>query len=244
MKVINKKLLFLVVILVIVMVFAANAAIEDENHSDVKLDTYETNAVESELPAIAVVKSIPRLQRYAPPELTTSEQVSPEQASPEQASPEQASPEQASPEQAVPEQAHNVNSGSIAWQILELVNAERATHGLHALVWDDSFARSAQNRAGEITTYFSGDHRRPDGREWNTALYDIGIIYRSAGENIANGGHSTDGAAWYTPSMVMNAWMNSPSHRNNILNGGFEVLGVGVIDVGYTRYYVQHFGAY
>jgi uncharacterized protein YkwD len=133
---------------------------------------------------------------------------------------------------------------SIAREILNIVNAERAAAGVPAVRWDYNFAGTAKIRAVELPQRFTADHRRPDGREWFTAVEEAGIRYKTTGENIAQGGHSLEGAAWYTAQMVMESWMNSPGHRENILNGGFEVLGVGTFDLNGRRYYVQHFGTY
>jgi uncharacterized protein YkwD len=131
---------------------------------------------------------------------------------------------------------------NIAREILALVNEERTAHGLAPVAWSDEFAGSARTRAREITVRFEADHRRPDGRTWDTSLREAGIRFRTAGENMARGGHSRDGANWYTPEVVMKSWMNSEGHRENILNANFELLGVGAFDYNGTRYYVQHFG--
>lgn len=58
---------------------------------------------------------------------------------------------------------------------------------------------------------------------------DCGWSYLT-GENLGRG---QDSAA-----EVMEAWMGSPGHRDNILNSGFTEIGVGVFD----GYWVQHFG--
>ena len=61
-----------------------------------------------------------------------------------------------------------------------------------------------------------------------------GVSYRTAGENIAKGQK--------TPEEVMNAWMNSPGHRANILNPDFTKLGLGVAkDSNGTLYWSQMF---
>ncbi len=51
-------------------------------------------------------------------------------------------------------------------------------------------------------------------------MESFGIKYTAAGENIAMGQR--------TASEVMNAWMNSPGHRNNILSPSFSEIGVGL----------------
>lgn len=111
----------------------------------------------------------------------------------------------------------DVTETSYAKQILKLVNAERKKAGLNELVWDETVTTAAMTRSKEIEKSFS--HTRPDGRGFGTAITDLGITYRGAGENIAWGQK--------TPEAVMNAWMNSEGHRANILNPNFKKIGVG-----------------
>jgi len=132
----------------------------------------------------------------------------------------------------------------IAREILAFVNAERAAAGVHPLKWDDSFTITAKIRSVEIPIHFAADHKRPDGREWHTVIEEAGIDYGIIGENLAHGGCTREGAAWYTPKIVMESWMNSPSHKANIINKDFEVIGVGAYDLDGKRYYVQHFGKF
>lgn len=127
-------------------------------------------------------------------------------------------PEIVLPEDCTPEPPKDdVTENSYAKQVLKLVNAEREKAGLNELVWDEAVTTAAMTRSKEIEKSFS--HTRPDGRGFGTAITDLGITYRGAGENIAWGQK--------TPEAVMNAWMNSEGHRANILNPNFKKLGVG-----------------
>lgn len=126
----------------------------------------------------------------------------------------------------------DVTENSYAKQVLKLVNTERKKAGLTELTWDDTVATAAMTRSKEIEKSFS--HTRPDGRNFGTAITDLGITYRGAGENIAWGQK--------TPEAVMNAWMNSKGHRANILNPNFKKLGVGYrTDSQRTPYWTQLF---
>ena len=126
----------------------------------------------------------------------------------------------------------DVTENSYAKQVLKLVNTERKKVGLTELTWDDTVATAAMTRSKEIEKSFS--HTRPDGRNFGTAITDLGITYRGAGENIAWGQK--------TPEAVMNAWMNSEGHRANILNPNFKKLGVGYrTDSQRTPYWTQLF---
>ncbi len=123
-------------------------------------------------------------------------------------------------------------SGSMAEQVVALVNAERAKAGLNPVTIDKNIEAAASIRAKECTVSFS--HTRPDGRKFSTVLSDSGISYRGCGENIAWGQSS--------PEAVMEAWMNSSGHRANILNPNYTKLGVGYYqDAAGRNYWSQLF---
>lgn len=119
-------------------------------------------------------------------------------------------------------------------EVVALVNAEREKEGLSALNGSNAKLNAAAAvRAAEIVESFS--HTRPDGRSCFTALAESGVSYGWAGENIAAGQR--------TPAAVVNAWMNSPGHRANILNEHFAQTGVGCVygNGAYGIYWVQMF---
>lgn len=118
-----------------------------------------------------------------------------------------------------------------AAEVVRLVNIERAKAGLSALETDYIVQEAAQVRAREIELSFS--HTRPDGRSCFTALDEVGAVYSGAGENIAYGQHD--------PEEVMEAWMNSTGHRENILNESYTHIGVGCYESGGTYYWSQFF---
>lgn len=121
---------------------------------------------------------------------------------------------------------------SYAAQVVRLVNEERAKAGLSALTVDTGLEAASLVRAQEIVSNFS--HTRPDGTSFSTAIREQNVSFRGAGENIAWGQKS--------PEAVMEAWMNSPGHRANILNENFTRIGVGHYQNGSgTNYWVQLF---
>jgi|SRR5690625_2445783 len=117
------------------------------------------------------------------------------------------------------------------WQVLELTNQERAKYGLKALQIDYELSRVAREKSRDmqINNYF--DHNSPVYGSPFDMMRAYGINYRSAGENIARGQR--------TPEEVVNAWMNSPGHRENILNNSFTHIGIGYVDQG--NYWTQQF---
>lgn len=111
--------------------------------------------------------------------------------------------------------------------VLDLINQQRAAKGLAALVWSDKLTSAAQVRANEITGTFS--HTRPDGSEFWTV--DSSVQY---GENLAK--------LYDSPNSVTNAWLNSPTHAANILDGGFKTVGIAIAQGNDGLYWAQEFG--
>ena len=114
----------------------------------------------------------------------------------------------------------------LAFRVLSLVNSERKAKGLKALTMDADLLPAAMQRASELSVLF--EHERPSGEECYTASSKM------YGENIA--------AHQATPAAVMESWMNSTDHRNNILNSSFVSIGIGCYVCGGTYYWVQTFG--
>lgn len=107
-------------------------------------------------------------------------------------------------------------SAAHAAQVSELVNAERKKEGLSPLQYDLELSEIAARRAKELSGLFS--HMRPDGEMITEYLLrEKGVRY--AGENIAMGQTQA--------GLVMEDWMNSKSHRDNILNKKYTKIGVG-----------------
>jgi uncharacterized protein YkwD len=116
-------------------------------------------------------------------------------------------------------------------EVITLVNEERAKYGLSPLSKDDGASKVARVRAKEIVKSFS--HTRPDGTSCFTAAKELGVTYRSAGENIAFG--------YSSPKQVVKGWMNSEGHRKNILSSSFSKIGVGCFESSGVLYWSQFF---
>jgi len=125
----------------------------------------------------------------------------------------------------------DLSDAQLVAEVVRLVNVERTKAGLNPLVADSNIAAAAYVRSTEQPQNFS--HTRPNGTSCFTALAEQGVSYRGAGENIAYGQK--------TPADVMNAWMNSPGHRANILNQNFTKIGVGCYKLNGTIYWTQLF---
>ena len=123
---------------------------------------------------------------------------------------------------------------SYGQELLNLTNEARTAAGLAPLTWSSALGDCADIRAKELpllTEDQNRNHERPDGSAWYTV--NDGIMYA---ENIAYGQTSAQ--------EVFNAWMNSPGHRDNIMNPGYRTFGAALYytDGGYYYYWVQEFG--
>lgn len=109
-----------------------------------------------------------------------------------------------------------------ALEAFNQVNEIRAEAGLDRLVWDQNLETVASVRAEECNTKFS--HTRPDGREWYTVNSKI-----QGGENLAYG--------FDTANDVVEAWMNSPTHKDNILYDEFTGGSISIYQNDNGTYY-------
>lgn len=125
-----------------------------------------------------------------------------------------------------------VNPEKFAAEVLQLTNAERAKVGAQPLKFSRDLTASALIRALELPQKFS--HTRPNGYKFDSAF----VTGRGhvIGENLAGGQR--------TPKEVVQAWMDSPGHRKNMLSKNFSELGVVYYylpNSKYKHYWVQHF---
>lgn len=121
--------------------------------------------------------------------------------------------------------------GDFEAEVVRLINIERAKAGLSPVATNKSLRSSSRVRAQELVKLFS--HTRPNGKAWHST---ITIAYGSAAENIAAGQRS--------PERVVQAWMESPGHRKNIMNPCYSQVGVGCYNdpcQPYRFYWGQHF---
>lgn len=122
-------------------------------------------------------------------------------------------------------------SSSYAEQVIALTNQARVENGLEPLVMSTSLMQSAQFKTDDLAATRIFSHDSPTYGGMQNILNRFNISYSYAGENIAVGQR--------TPEEVVNAWMNSPGHRANILNTDYTEIGVGYSSNGH--YWTQHF---
>ncbi len=122
--------------------------------------------------------------------------------------------------------------------LVDLANQDRTSNQLAVLTVNPILEKAAQAKANDMAakSYFA--HTSPEGKTPWYWFSDAGYKYSSAGENLAIN---------FTDSGEVNtAWMNSPGHRANILNGKFTEIGIATAQGTYngqaTVFVVQMFG--
>lgn len=118
-------------------------------------------------------------------------------------------------------------------------NEERAKRNLSELTINPLLINSATAKAKEMLVANCWSHYCPEGKSpWD--FFDAaGYVYVYAGENLAEG--------FVDNNAVMNAWLDSPTHRENILNAKFTEIGIGFAQGDYqgidnNTIIVVHFG--
>jgi len=124
-------------------------------------------------------------------------------------------------------------------ELVKLHNQERSKNGLGSLTYNSILSRSAKAKAEAMLKSDCWSHYCPDGKSPWDFFKDAGYTYLNAGENLAEG--------FSDNSAVMKAWMNSKTHRENILKEQFTEVGIGIAFGNYqglrnNTIVVVHFG--
>ncbi|NDJ34851.1 MAG: CAP domain-containing protein, partial [Chloroflexi bacterium] len=121
--------------------------------------------------------------------------------------------------------------------LLQLGNAVRCEAGLTPVALSEPLSEAAYRHSTDMALNAFFDHAGSDGSDVGTRAADAGYSWRAVGENIAAG---------VADARTVHAlWMDSPHHRDNILNGRYTAMGVGHVlapDTEYGHYWTQVFG--
>jgi hypothetical protein len=121
--------------------------------------------------------------------------------------------------------------------IIAFTNEERQKENIPELIENPVLAEAATLKAEDMAQkgYFA--HYSPEGISPWFWFSQKGYVYEKAGENLA--------VLFNDSKQVVNAWMNSPSHRANILKEGYTEIGIGTAEGIYkgksTTFVVQFF---
>ena len=117
-----------------------------------------------------------------------------------------------------------------AYQVLDLVNQERAKKNLNSVTMDKNLLECAMTRAEELTVYAS--HTRPNG----SICFSAFPYFEDPSENLAiNQG---------TPEGVMESWIESSGHYTNIMNSKNVSAGIGCYSQNGHLYWIQCFSSH
>lgn len=123
-------------------------------------------------------------------------------------------------------------------EVIELTNKERAKAGLAPVVENEALDKAAAMKAQNMFSENYWAHYAPSGKTpWDFILAS-GYRFTYAGENLAKNFYKSDD--------VVSAWMNSPTHRDNLLNANYKDIGIavveGILNGQKTTLVVQEFG--
>lgn len=107
-------------------------------------------------------------------------------------------------------------------EIVRLTNDRRQGNGLLPLKLDSQLSAAAAKKAADMLARDYWAHVSPVGVQPWFFITDSGYAYRYAGENLARD--------FADPTAVVVAWMDSPTHRDNVLSSRYQDIGVAVID--------------
>lgn len=126
-----------------------------------------------------------------------------------------------------------------AQKVLTQTNIQRQNNGLPPLKYNSVLSVSATNKANDMFTNNYWAHTSPIGTTPWDFFKAVGYRYSVAGENLARD--------FYDTESLLKGWMDSPTHKANIINSKYQEIGIGVVNGTLggikTTLVVQHFGA-
>src|SRR3989344_3019321 len=106
--------------------------------------------------------------------------------------------------------------------VLDGINTKRTETGLSPLALNERLNQAATMKASDMFTLNYWAHNNPNGREPWDFIKDAGYRYRYAGENLARDFGDTNS--------LIDAWMASSTHRDNIVNPRYQETGIAVVN--------------
>jgi uncharacterized protein YkwD len=132
-----------------------------------------------------------------------------------------------------------LNAHLTAEGILKYTNARRIADGIPQLTQDPLLSLAAQKKVDDMNKNQYFEHIAPDGTTIGNLIESTGYEFIKVGENLAKGNFNDD-------NTLVSAWMNSPGHKENILDQKYQNIGVAVGRVTFggkkTWLAVQEFG--
>lgn len=118
--------------------------------------------------------------------------------------------------------------------LLQMANQFRAEHGVATLAWNSALASAARKHAKLMGANAGAPrHQYPGEPDMIARAAQAGAHFASVAENLAGRGRAA--------AELQYVWMNSPTHRANLLDPKMNVVGIGVIESGGLLYAVEDF---
>lgn len=111
-------------------------------------------------------------------------------------------------------------------QLLFYINDIRTGNGLCALVSDQTLVNIADSRCRDMLSRNYFNHVTPEGKNIFNILKKNGIMYAPAGENLYECSPPSAGPV----EVIINTWMSSGGHRENLLNPHYARVGIKIFD--------------
>lgn len=115
-----------------------------------------------------------------------------------------------------------INSNVNQQELITLTNKERAKKGLNNLKENQKLNQAAYKKGQNMFEENYWAHYSPSGKDPWGFFRAEGYKFAYAGENLARN--------FYTSDEVVQAWMNSPTHRDNLLNPNYQEIGIAVLE--------------
>lgn len=123
-------------------------------------------------------------------------------------------------------------------EVIRLTNERRIGAGLSPLSENGQLSQAALAKGGDMLARGYWAHVSPDGTQPWTFISNAGYSYRYAGENLARD--------FSNPQATVDAWMASPTHKDNLLSAKYKEVGIAVVEGSLagvdTTIVVQMFG--
>lgn len=107
-------------------------------------------------------------------------------------------------------------------KLVSETNEERAKQGMNGLTVNGELESAAEAKARDMLEKDYWSHDAPDGTKPWYWIENAGYKYAEAGENLARGFNTAEG--------IVAAWLDSPSHRENMLKADYTEVGVAVVN--------------
>lgn len=129
------------------------------------------------------------------------------------------------------QQSQKKDVSTLAWELLELINRERKELGILSLSFSPELSDLAKMHSQDMASRGKISHFSSSGESYRERLVEAGFYFIAIGENVAF-------SNIFQAEPIHQFLMDSPGHRENILDPNFDQVGIGVVFREDKGYYV------